>query len=134
MKFTGLSPEVVTAAYRLRQYPGVTVTATKTTATLTGTVNDILNAARQSFLDTEFDNDRPAYRLLLLVSEQADAALKAAPTFFRRLPIGATFRLASDEPEGNYVYVKISDRRCRAVRSGYEYDAPLSDQVVEVLI
>lgn len=73
MKFTGLRPGVTGAAEALADFPGVEVVATKTTVTLIGTEDDILNAARQAFLNVEGDNDRDAYRLLLAVSKYLDA-------------------------------------------------------------
>ena len=74
IKLTGLRHDVAEAAHALADFPGVEVTSTKTTATITGTPERILNAARQAFLNVEGNEDRPAYRLLLAISKLHDAA------------------------------------------------------------
>lgn len=88
LKFTGLRHEVAVAALGLLLFPGIEVSVTKTTATLTGTPEDILTAARQAFLNAENSGRWPqrspeeaaAYRLLLKVSDRFDAITAAART------------------------------------------------------
>ena len=72
IKLTGLRHDVAEAAHALADFPGVEVTSTKTTATIIGTPERVLNAARQAFLNVEGNEDRPAYRLLLKVSAYYD--------------------------------------------------------------
>lgn len=73
VKLTGLRHDVPEAAHVLADFPGVEVSSTKTTVTLTGTPERIIYAARQAFLDIEGDNDRSAFRLLVAISKHFDA-------------------------------------------------------------